>query len=78
MLIKRCVGSLASIMDTMTKVVTELSNVHVICKVPYVFPKELSRLPPDREIEFEIELLPGIVPISKVPYQMTPAALKDL
>ena len=61
-------------MDTMIKVVTKLSNMHVVCKVPYVFPEELPGLPLDREIE----LLPGTVPISKAPYRMAPIDLKEL
>ena len=36
------------------------------------------RLPPDREIEFVIDLLPGTAPISKAPYRMTPSELKEL
>ena len=55
MLLKGCVGHLASIVDTTKKVVTELVDVRVVCKFPDVFPEELPRLPPDREIEFEIE-----------------------
>ena len=43
-----------------------------------VFPEELPGLVPDREIEFEIELLPGTMPISKAPYQMAAAELKEL
>ena len=35
-------------------------------------------LPPDREIEFESELLSGTIPISKAPYRMAPAELKEL
>ena len=65
MLLKGCVGYLASIVDTTKNVVTELSEVRVVCKFPDVFPEELLRLPPDREIEFEIELLPKTTPISK-------------
>ena len=78
MLLKGCIGYLASIMYTMKKVVIELANVRVVCKVPDVFPQELPRLPLDREIEFEIELLPGTAPISKVPYIMAPKELKEL
>ena len=43
-----------------------------------VFPEELPGLPPDREIEFVIELLSGTAPISKAPYRMAPAELKEL
>ena len=72
MLIKGCVGYLASIVDTTIKVVTEQSDVCVICRFLDVFLEELLGLPPDREIEFEIELLPRTVPISKAPYRMAP------
>ena len=78
MLIKGCVRYLASVMDTTIKVVTELSDVRVVYKFQDVFPQELSGLPLDWEIEFEIELLPGIVPISKAPYRMAPAELEEL
>ena len=40
MLLKGCVGYLASIVDTTKKVVTELADVCVVCKFPDVFPKE--------------------------------------
>ena len=78
MLIKGCVGYLASIVDTTKKVVIELADVRVVYKFPDVFPKELLGLPPDREIKFEIELLPETTPISKAPYRMALAELKEL
>jgi hypothetical protein len=40
-----------------------------------VFPEELPGMPPDRDIEFSIELLTGTAPISKIPYRM---GVKDL
>ena len=67
-----------SIMDTTKKVETKLADVHVVCRFPNVFPKELLRLPPDRKIEFEIKLLPRTTPISKAPYRMAPVELKEL
>ncbi|TYK06203.1 ty3-gypsy retrotransposon protein [Cucumis melo var. makuwa] len=45
---------------------------------PDVFPEELPRLPPYREIDFAIELEPGTVPIFKAPYRMAPVELKEL
>ncbi|KAL0556380.1 hypothetical protein IC582_004893 [Cucumis melo] len=42
------------------------------------FPEELPGLPPHREVEFAIELEPGTVPISRAPYRMAPAELKEL
>ena len=55
-----------------------MSDVCVVYKFPNVFPEKLPGLPPDREIEFEIELLLGTTPISKAPYQMALAELKEL
>ncbi|GJS97366.1 retrotransposon protein, putative, ty3-gypsy subclass [Tanacetum coccineum] len=43
-----------------------------------MFPDELPGLPPAREIEFGIELIPGAEPISKAPYRMAPVELKEL
>ena len=77
MLLKGCVGYLASFVDTTKKVVTVLADVCVVCKFPDVFPEELPGLPPDWEIKFEIELLPGMAPISKALYRMAPAELKQ-
>ena len=42
------------------------------------FSKELKSLPPEREVEFVINLLPGEAPISKTPYRMAPVELKEL
>ena len=57
-----------------------VKNVEIVKKYPDVFPDDLSRLPPDREIEFAINLLPEAqsYPISILPYQMTPAELQEL
>ena len=43
-----------------------------------VFPEDLPGLPPDREVEFTIELAPGTAPLSKAPYRMAPVELKEL
>jgi hypothetical protein len=43
-----------------------------------VFPKELPGMPPDRDIEFIIELLPGTTPIAKRPYRMGVDELEEL
>jgi len=43
-----------------------------------VFPEEVSGLPPSREVEFFIDLVPGIGPVSLAPYRMAPAKLVEL
>ncbi|XP_058208110.1 uncharacterized protein LOC131321117 [Rhododendron vialii] len=50
----------------------------VVCEFLDVFPEELPRLPPKREIEFAIDLLPGTAPISVPPYRFAPAELREL
>jgi hypothetical protein len=50
----------------------------VVSDFPDVFPEELPGMPPDREVEFVIDLLPGTVPISKRPYKMSVEELKEL
>ena len=50
----------------------------VVNEFTSVFPEDLPGLPPDREVTFEIEVLPGTAPISKAPYRMAPAELKEL
>ena len=47
-----------------------LEQVPVVCEYPDVFPDELPGMPPDRDIEFIIELIPGAGPIYKKPYRM--------
>ena len=49
-----------------------------MCEFPDVFPDDLPGLPPDRDIEFKIELVPGTAPISRRPYRMPPNELAEL
>jgi hypothetical protein len=58
--------------------VLPLKKIPVVCEYADVFPDELPRMPPDRDIEFAIELQPGMAPISKRPYRMPPAELAEL
>jgi hypothetical protein len=54
------------------------NNICVVRDFPDVFPDELPGMPPDREVEFVIDLLPGSAPISKRPYRMYVEELKEL
>ena len=58
--------------------VFELNKVLVVCEFPDVFPEEIPGMPPDREIEFSIELAPRTAPIYKKPYRMAPSELVEL
>jgi hypothetical protein len=54
------------------------SKVPVVYEFPVVFPKELPGMPPDRDIEFVIELKPDIAPIYKNPFRITTPELAEL
>ena len=56
----------------------EIQDVLVVRDFPDVFPEELPGMPPDRGVEFVIELVPGAAPISKRPYRMPPEELVEL
>jgi hypothetical protein len=56
----------------------KLKDIPIICEYPHIFPDVMPGMPPDREIEFIIELQPGIAPISKRPYRMPPNELAEL
>ena len=57
---------------------TTLLDILVVCEFLDVFLDELPGLPPDRDVEFKIELLLGIAPISRRPYRMPPNELVEL
>jgi hypothetical protein len=61
-----------------TMIESPVEKIPVICDYPDVFPDELPGMPPDRDIEFAIELQPRTAPISKRPYRMPPAELAEL
>jgi hypothetical protein len=55
-----------------------LEDIRVVSEYPDVFPVELPGIPPDRDVEFVIDLLPGTAPISKCPYRMSSTQLIEL
>ncbi|XP_027155850.1 uncharacterized protein LOC113756359 [Coffea eugenioides] len=77
MLSKGAQGFLAFLINAPSDQV-KLEDVPVVREFPDVFPEELKTLPPEREVEFKIDLMPGTAPISKTPYRMAPAELKEL
>jgi len=58
--------------------VTEVENITVVQDFPDVFPEDLPGLPPDRDVQFSIELKPGTTPISQRAYRMAPKELAEL
>ncbi|XP_040948356.1 uncharacterized protein [Gossypium hirsutum] len=57
---------------------SQCSQIRTVCEFLDVFPEELPGLPPDREVEFAIEVYPSTAPISIPPYRMSPTELKEL
>ncbi|XP_073152864.1 uncharacterized protein [Henckelia pumila] len=55
-----------------------LADIPPVCEFADIFPDEIPGLPPMREIDFSIELVPVTLPISKAPYRMAPLELKEL
>ncbi|GJT23587.1 putative reverse transcriptase domain-containing protein [Tanacetum coccineum] len=55
-----------------------LEDVHVIRDFPKVFPKELPRPPPPRQIEFRIDLVPGAALVARAPYRLAPSEMREL
>ncbi|KAL8115489.1 hypothetical protein AgCh_022113 [Apium graveolens] len=68
---------IAYVLDT-EKGSPKIEDIPVVCEFLDVFPDELLGLPPDREIEFMIDLASGTEPVSKAPYRMAPVEMKEL
>ncbi|GJS97560.1 putative reverse transcriptase domain-containing protein [Tanacetum coccineum] len=50
----------------------KLEDIPVVRNFPSVFPEDLSSLPPSREVEFRIDLIPEAMPVAKLPYRLAP------
>jgi len=55
-----------------------IEEIPVVSEYPEVFPEDIPKFPPVREIEFAIDLVPGTGPISIAPYRMSPLELEEL
>ena len=55
-----------------------IDELQVVCDFPEVFPDDIPDVPPEREVEFSIDLVPGTKPISIAPYRMSASKLSKL
>ncbi|GKD28896.1 putative reverse transcriptase domain-containing protein [Tanacetum coccineum] len=55
-----------------------LEDVSIVRDFPKVFLEDLSGIPPTRQVEFKIVLIPGVAPIVRAPYQLAPSEMKEL
>ena len=74
---KGCEAYLAHVLDKSSPKMT-IKNVPIVCEFSDVFHDDLSSLPPDRELEFEIELLLGSALVFIPSYKMAPTEFKEL
>ncbi|GKE73332.1 putative reverse transcriptase domain-containing protein [Tanacetum coccineum] len=56
----------------------KLSDISIVRDFVEVFPEDLSGLPPQRQVEFCIDLVPGGTPVAKSPYRLTPSKMQEL
>ncbi|GKC59169.1 hypothetical protein Tco_1086767 [Tanacetum coccineum] len=54
---------------------TQLSDISVVRDFVKVIPEDLSGLPPQRQVEFHIDLVPGATPVAKSPYRLAPSEI---
>ncbi|GKD83798.1 hypothetical protein Tco_1350637, partial [Tanacetum coccineum] len=50
----------------------------IVREFPEVFPEDLPGLPPTRQVEFQIDLVPGAAPVARAPYRLAPAEMQEL
>ncbi|XP_049351058.1 uncharacterized protein LOC125815564 [Solanum verrucosum] len=74
---KGCLAFLAHLRDDTSKV-PSIESVSIVREFTDVFPSDLPSMPPDRDIDYCIDLEPGTRPISIPPYRMAPAELREL
>ncbi|XP_069144460.1 uncharacterized protein [Solanum lycopersicum] len=77
MISKGCLAFLEHLKDNTTQV-TSIESFSIVREFLDVFPTDLPSMPPDRDIDFCIDLEPGTRPISIPPYRMAPAELREL
>ncbi|GJZ18656.1 putative reverse transcriptase domain-containing protein [Tanacetum coccineum] len=55
-----------------------LEDILVVREFPEVFPEDLPGLPPVRQVEFQIDLIPGATPVARAPYRLAPSEMQEL
>ncbi|GKB26797.1 reverse transcriptase domain-containing protein [Tanacetum coccineum] len=55
-----------------------LEDIPVVREFPEVFPEDLPGLPPVRQVEFQIDLIPGAAPVARAPYRLAPSEMQEL
>ena len=74
---KKYCAFLAHVVDAKKKV-KEIKDIPEVCDFPDVFPEDLPGVPPPRQVEFRIDLIPGATPVARAPYRLAPAEMQEL
>nr|GFC63167.1 putative reverse transcriptase domain-containing protein [Tanacetum cinerariifolium] len=69
-----CELFLAQVTGTVSKE-KRVEDVPIIHDFPEVFPEDLPGLPPPRQVEFRIDLIPSATPMARAPYRLAPSEL---
>ncbi|GKC50716.1 putative reverse transcriptase domain-containing protein [Tanacetum coccineum] len=80
-MLKGCPVFLANVNTKDTEEKSEkkrLEDVPIIRDFPDVFYEDLPGLPPTRQVEFQIDLIPGVAPVARAPYRLAPSKMKEL
>ncbi|GKG24277.1 hypothetical protein Tco_0392313, partial [Tanacetum coccineum] len=80
-MLKGCPVFLANVNTKETKDKSEkkrLEDIPIVQDFPNVFPEDLSGLPLTRQVEFQIDLMPGAAPVAQAPYRLAPSEIKEL
>ncbi|XP_076958127.1 uncharacterized protein LOC143633766 [Bidens hawaiensis] len=73
---QRCLAFMAYVTEESKP--KEIKDVAIVSEFSNVFSNELPGIPPNREVEFRIDLMPGTAPIAKSPYRLAPTEIKEL
>ena len=74
---KKYCAFLAHVVDDKKKV-KEIKDIPEVQDFPDVFPDDLPGIPPTRQVEFRIDLIPGANPIARAPYRLAPSEMQEL
>ncbi|KAI3828867.1 hypothetical protein L1987_02977 [Smallanthus sonchifolius] len=74
---KKCMVFLAHVIQKENKK-RSVQDIPIVRDFPEVFPDDLPGLPPVRQVEFRIDLVPGANPVAKAPYRLAPSEMQEL
>ncbi|GKG37930.1 hypothetical protein Tco_0457153, partial [Tanacetum coccineum] len=69
-----CQVFIAQVMKKMSNE-KRLEDIPIVREFPDVFPENLPGLPPVRQVEFQIDLIPGATPVARAPYRLVPSEM---